>query len=330
MKTLPLLTLFATLLIIGTSCGGDNKTGNKDSEEETTTHQDGKFSALEGLITAQIPDQYTIEGEGINAKDDHRLYITVDNDREFYDIMDHDFAEIIDPNKEVKVDGLPALTNKYKYQANGDMIARTWLIYNGTDQIQITVQAPLSGWDDAIANDLITYMKINERKSNVNLPEPMEEAYHIRPETFPEAGLKMFEDHLSEEVVLNTDAINNAMAFHKAMTMLKKEDIKDSEEEQKAYLDELAIENGLNDYTHFEQIVMSSNIAYTFMGSFLEIEGIDENSADHELSYDILKSAVEQGHLSLADVRFVYDEWELVKGFIKQLEAANEANSHEE
>ncbi|MDA3911238.1 MAG: hypothetical protein PF448_07775 [Bacteroidales bacterium] len=319
MKKLLLFIFFASTLSLILSCGGE--TSDKKSDDETKTeNQEAKLSAKDGLVTAELPSEFKARGEGIDAADEHRLYVMIDNEREFYKIMEYDYAEILDPNKETKIDGLPALTNKYKYQANGDMIARTWLIWNGIDQIQITVQAPAENFDDELANKLIGLIKINEREGELVLPEPKEEARHIVPETFPEDGIMLFEEYFSKDVVLDLEKIANAMSFFDAMVNIDSTDIADEEMEQTEFLNNLAKEYGLDNYAQFEQITMSSNGAYSLMHSFNEIQTLDEESEDYKFTYDIIKSFIEQSKLSYEDIKFVFDEWDQVKRFVLQLE----------
>ncbi len=320
MKKLITIVLFASALSFLLSCGG-NSNGEKDtSDSDTKTEkQENKLSIKDGLITAVVPEEFQIRGEGIDAEGNHRLYVMIDNDREFYEIMEYDYAEILDPNKETKVDGLPALTNKHKFQANGDMIARAWLVWNGIDQIQITVQAPAENFDDEIANSLIELIKISERDGEPTLPEPVEEARHIVPEVFPENGIMLFEDYLSQDVVLDIEKIANAMKFFDAMISMDSTDISEEKPEMEV-LDELAVENGLDDFAQFEQIVMSSNAAYSLMHSFNDIQNLDTESDDYKMTYDIIKSFIEQSKLSYDDAKFVFEEWDHVKPFIIQLE----------
>ncbi|MEA1874650.1 MAG: hypothetical protein U9N51_09535 [Bacteroidota bacterium] len=318
MKKLFLFILIASTASLLLSCGG--KTSEKESKEKTKTEkQENQLSLKDGLITANVPDEFQVSGEDIIAEGDHQLYVMIDNDTEFYKIMEYDYAEILNPNKETKVDGLPALTNKYKYQANGDMIARTWLIWNGIDQIQITVQAPAENFDDELANKLIKLIKINKQEGEPVLPEPKEEVRHIAPETFPEDGIMLFEEYFSEDIVLDVEKIVNAMEFFDAMVSLDSTDI--SEEKPKMeILDELAVENNLENYAQFEQIIISSNAAYSLMHSFEDIQELDNESADYKMTYDIIKSFIEQSKLSYDDVKFVFEEWDQVKPFILQME----------
>jgi len=319
MKKIFLFILFASTLSLILSCGGE--TSDKKSDNETKTeNQETKLSVKDGLVTAIVPEEFQVRGEGIDAEGDHRLYVMIDNDREFYKIMEYDYAEILEPNKETKVDGLPALTNKHKYQANGDMIARTWLIWNGIDQIQITVQAPAENFNDEIVNSLIELIKINKKEGDPVLPEPKEEARHIAPELFPEDGIMLFETYFSKDVVLDVEKIANAMQFFDAMVSLDSTDISEDEAEQGEVLNNLAKEYGLDNYAQFEQITMSSNAAYSLMHSFNEIQTLDAESDDYKFTYDIIKSFIEQSKLSYDDVKFVFEEWDQVKPFVLQLE----------
>lgn len=320
MKKLFTIVLFASALSFLLSCGGNSNDENSATDSDSKNEKvENKLSAKDGLVTAIVPEEFTIRGEGIDAEGDHRLYITIDNDREFYKVMEYDYAEILDPNKETEVDELPALTNKHKYQANGDMIARTWLVWNGIDQIQITVQAPAENFDDEIANSLIKLIKINKRDGDPTLPEPVEEARHIAPEAFPENGIMLFEDYLSQDVVLDIEKIANAMKFFDAMIGMDSTDISEEKTEMEV-LDELAVENGLENFAQFEQIVMSSNAAYSLMHSFNDIQELDAESDDYKMTYDIIKSFIEQSKLSYDDAKFVFEEWDQVKPFIIQLE----------
>ena len=318
MKQIAVWLLVGLFIVFAQSCGGNDETGH--AEEKQDPKESGTFSAEGGLVTADVPDQYRVEGARILAEGDIRLYIRIVNDSEFYKIMEYGHAEILDKNKETEVDGLPALTNKHKYQTNQEMIARTWLIWNGIDQIHITVQAPAENWSDEVAEDLITYIKINEREAGLELPVQKEKAAHIVPEAFPEEGVMLFEDSLSQEVVLDVDTLSRVMRFFEAMVNLKESDIEDPEAGQEAALNELAVEYGLADYSEFEQVTMSSNGAYTLMHSFVEIQELEEGSEAYKFTSEIIKSVIQQAELSYQDIRFVFDEWEHVKAYVKQLE----------
>ncbi len=317
-KQIVLWLLVGMIMVFAQSCGSNDKA--EQTEEKKEAKKSGAFSAEGGLLTADVPDQYSVEGAKILAEGDIRLYSVIDNDSDFYKIMEYGHAEILDTNKETEVDGLPALTNKHKYRTNIDMIARTWLIWNGIDQIQITVQAPAENWSDEIAEDLITYIKINKREGSPELPAPKEKAAHIVPEAFPEEGILLFEDALSQEAVLDLDKISRAMSFFEAMVNLEEMDIEEPESGPESALQELALEHGLADFSEFEQITMSSNAAFSLMHSFVEIQEMKEGSEAYKFTFDIIESFIQQAKLSYQDIRFVFDEWDHVKAYVKQLE----------
>lgn len=319
MKKIAFFILIASTASLLLSCGGESS--DKENKDEAKTEKsENKLSIKDGLISAELPSEFKVSGDGIDAPGEHRLYVRFDNDTEFYKLMEYDYAEILDPNKETKVDGLPALTNKHKYQANGDMIARTWLVWNGIDQIIITVQAPAGNFNDEIVSSLIELIKINKQEGEPELPEPKEEARHIAPETFPEDGIMLFEEYFSKDVVLDVEKIVSAMEFFDAMVSLDSTDISEDEAEQKEVLNNLAKEHGLDNYAQFEQITMSSNGAYSLMHSFNDIQELDAESDDYKFTYDIIKSFIEQSKLSYEDIKFVFDEWDQVKPFVLQLE----------
>jgi hypothetical protein len=321
-KQIVLWLLVGLVMVFSQSCGSKEKAEQPGQVEENgEAKKSGAFSAEGGLLTADVPDQYSVDGARILAEGDIRLYSSIDNDRDFYKIMEYGHAEILDPNKETEVDGLPALTNKHKYRTNIDMIARTWLIWNGIDQIQITVQAPAENWSDEVAEDLITYIKINRREGSPELPAPKEKAAHIVPEVFPEEGIMLFEDALSQEAVLDLDKINRAMSFFEAMVNLEETDMEDPEAGSEAVLDELAVEHGLAGFSEFEQITMSSNGAFSLMHSFGKIQELEEGTEAYKFTSEIIKSVIQQAKLSYQDIRFVFDQWDHVKAYVKQLEA---------
>jgi hypothetical protein len=313
MKKLPLIITIAAFAMFSACGGGDSSNDSKEDKQEKKSEQTD-FTARDGLITGDIPEKYTIEGEGIRADGDHKLYIMIDNDRDFYKIMEYAHAEILDENKETEVDGLPALTNKHKYQANGDMIARTWLVYNGTDQIQITVQAPADNWDDAIADDLISYLKITERKDDVSLPVKKEAEKHIRPDEFPEAGVDEFAGAYSDELHLSKELIQRCMESYKSLHNLTVDTVTVSDKEVEHMKDSL-----MYDVYKWEDVKAYYTSmgyclgAYDFMTDYASLQDMDPESDEYKVMKDIMMSATEQLGFSKADVRFVYDNWELCK-----------------
>ncbi|HKK68390.1 MAG TPA: hypothetical protein VJ946_09260 [Bacteroidales bacterium] len=313
MKKLPLIITIAALAMFSACGGGDSSDNSKQDKQEEKSEQTD-FLARDGLITGDIPEKYTIEGEGINADGDHRLYIIIDNDSEFYESMEYDYAEMLDENKETEIDGLPAITNKRKYQANGDMIARSWLVYNGIDQILITVQAPAENWNDAVAEDMVSYLKITERGDDVRLPVKKEAEKHIRPDEFPEAGVDVFADAYSDELHLSEELIQRCMDTYNGIHDLTVDTVGMSGEEMQHLTDSL-----MNDVYNWEDVKTYYTSmgyclgAYDFMTDYASLQEMDAESDEYKVMKDIMMSATKQMGFSKADVRFVYDNWELCK-----------------
>ncbi|MFP4664796.1 MAG: hypothetical protein ACLFM1_10250 [Bacteroidales bacterium] len=322
MKRFPLIITIFTLAMFSACGGGESSDDSKQEKQQGKDKaEQTDFSAKGGLITGDIPDKYTIEGEGIRADGDHKLYIMIDNDRDFYKIMEYGHAEILDENTETDVNGLPALTNKHKYQANGDMIARTWLVYNGIDQIQITVQAPAENWDDAVADDLISHIKINEREDNVNLPVKKEDEKHIRPDEFPEAGVDVFAEAYSDEQHLSKEFIQKIMETYIALQEMEADTSNMAAEDIGNMKDSIMQDAyGWESDQDFYKGLGYCLSAYDFMTDYASLQDMDAESDDYKIMKDIMMTATKQMGFSKADVRFVYDNWELCKELFKTTE----------
>ncbi len=300
------------------SCGSGSEDKAKNEEEQSTDHTE--YSSKSGIVTANLPDGWKNDGTG---PDSFTLYSYImDNTGDIHkDIID-DYAELLDEVKEVKVDGLPALTKKEKFQQNQEMISRTWLVYNGTDIICVVVQSEKEKWDDKVASDILKRIKINKRGANVSLPEPVEEKRFIRPESFPEELAESFKEHYANNSkTLSIENLEKSTNIYLALKEIGKENLDNIDEASKLVVDSLAKVNGFEDSKVFMNTIKISFTAFSIINAFTELKKIESGSESYKMSYDMIKSIIIQTEICKEDMQFVYNNWDICKEFVKNIEA---------
>ena len=310
--------LFALILsVFMWSCGG-----NTDSEanSDENTEQDGSFTAIDGLITAEMPNDWTKDGKGPNTFSMYSYLMDEGSDMHKDIIHDYGFPAI-DKVAEIKVDGLPALTLKEIFSQNKEMIGRTWLIYNGTVVINVTVQSEKANWNDAVAKKMIALVKVTQRETNVQLPGPIEEPRFVRPETYPEEVLARFDEHYTKTSVLTIENIQASINTYKFLKDSAEQHKDFNEEQKKEFVENAVTSNGFKNSEEYIKIILVANTGLELIHSALGLKNIDENSADYKISYDILNSIITQATINKDDIRFIYDNWDISKECIKLHEA---------
>ncbi len=319
MKNLALLFIIVSFLGLF-SCGDGSEDKSKNEEEQSTNNNIAdEYSAADGLITANLPEEWKNDGTG---PDSFKLYSYImDNTGDIHkDIIDN-YAELLDEVKEVNVDGLPALTKKEKFQQNQEMISRTWLVYNGIDIICIVVQSYTENWDDNVADNILSQIKINKRKGNVSLPESIEKAKFIRPESFPETIAESFNEHyVNNPTILSIENIDKSAKIFLALKGLGKENLNYSDDVSKLVIDSVVNANGLENSQVFLETIKVSFVSFDLINAFTELKKIDKDSESYKTSYDIIKSMIIQTEVNKEDILFVYNNWDTCKKFVKNIE----------
>ncbi|RLD70756.1 MAG: hypothetical protein DRJ10_20055 [Bacteroidetes bacterium] len=320
MKNLALL--FMVVFFLGLfSCGSGSEDKAKNEEEQSTDNTAGEYSDADGVVTGNLPDGWKNDGTG---PDSFKLYSYImDNTGDIHkDIVTDDWVDLLDKVKEVNVDGLPALTKKEKFQQNKEMISRTWLVYNGTDIICVVVQSEKEKWDNHVASDIIARIKINKRKGNVSLPEPVEKAKFIRPELFPETIAESFNEHYANNsAILSIENIDKSAKIFLALKELGKENLNYSDDASKLVIDSVVNTNGLEDSQVFLETIKVSFVSFDLIKAFMELKKIEKDSESYKMSYDIIKSMIIQTEVNKEDILFVYNNWDTCKEFVKNIEA---------
>ncbi|NOR45331.1 MAG: hypothetical protein GQ534_07060 [Candidatus Delongbacteria bacterium] len=245
MKKFIVLLLVVILSVLFLGCGGDSSKGKTEKVKEQNSEEKilNQYTSKDGVITAKLPDGWNNKGKG---PDNYSMYAYVsDNTGDIHkDIKTFDYQEQLDEVQEIKVDELPALTVKRKFMQREEMIGRTWLVYNGFDIIEVVVQSNTATWNDGIADQIISLIKINKRSENVTMPKPIEEKRYIRPESFP-VSIEKFNDYYSNEAVFTVDKIKQSTNIYIALKDLQNKGL--SEEAAKVVSDSIYAANGLED-----------------------------------------------------------------------------------
>ncbi|MCK5857532.1 MAG: hypothetical protein KAG64_08580 [Bacteroidales bacterium] len=304
--------LFALLTAFLWSCGGnsnepDNNSSADQKSQETISNQ---YKSKKGVITADLPDGWNNKGKGPNT---FSMYAYVaDNSGDIYkDIKTFDYEEQLGEVEEVKVDDLPALTVKKKYMQNEKMLGQTWLVYNGVDIIEIVVQSQEANWDDNIANEIISLVKIHERTEGVVLLPNPKRKMNAKPDTYPEEFLSYFTDDFSSDSTLTISSVEKCTALFQFINDSIKEVNSENEEDKMKYLDSLAVVHGINNYESAIKIITVNNTAFKLFGTSMSFKEIDPNSEDFKISSEILTAIISQTGISENDMLFQYDNWEI-------------------
>ena len=283
------------------SCGNGSNEENKDEQNDNVT---GEYTSEDGLITAKLPNGWNNDGTGPNT---FKVYSYImENTGDIHKDIVSDYLELLDEVKEVKVDNLPALTKKEKFQQNKEMISRTWLVYNGTDIICIVVQSEEPQWDDNVAKNIASLIKINKRKDNVKLPAPIEKEKYIRPESFPELVAESFKDYyLDKPAILSVENIEKSLKIYIVLKELGKEKINYEDEAQMAVLDSIVTANGLENSEVFIKTIKIAYVAFDLINGFSKLDKLETDTESYKISFEILKSMIEQTKICKEDIIFV-------------------------
>lgn len=319
-----ILSIFVVLAVLFTySCGGSSDKDKNESgkTEKGENESKTKFSISDGLITADFSEKWEAGETNAKGPDSWYLYSYIIEDCDnIWEAAEDIHNEVLDEIKEVKVDGVPALTLKTKFMQNEEKISRSWYIYNGKDVILFVVQSNTEIWDDAIAEEVINAVKVNEREEDVVLPEKPIPEQHIRPEEYPEAGVAIFDDFYGEVDYLDEEGLKKSIKVYKELQDLK-ENSEYTEEDVLLKTDSiLTSEYGEGNGEEYAKSTGYCMAIYGAMQSFNEIQNLDEESQDYEFLYSILKAAIEQLGYSKNDIRFVYDNWELCRELVELTE----------
>lgn len=315
MKKSILFTLIFSMLLW--SCGSSEES-ETDSENTTNEEQTGEFTASGGLVKANLPEGWTKDGKGENG---FKIYsYLLDEGTDIHKAIKHDYGfPDIDEVKEVTVDGLPALTLKEKMMQNEAMICRAWLVYTGSKIVNITVQSPEAAWDDAVAEKVISTVKITERESSVELPKPAENPIFIKPDEFPEEVLAMFESDFSETPTLTAEVIENSLKTNTAIKETVKNNSDLSNDNKTLLIDSLAKAQGFESVEAYIKVPAVAESCFKIINAYNDLKDMDKGGQEYKMSHSIVSSVISQVGVAKDDVRFVYDNWELSKQCVNEI-----------
>ena len=308
MKKLTFIFGMAVILMIS-ACGGSS---NNDAKQDNNSENQVVYNSDDGILQCTLPSDWKANGEGPNGM---KMYGSIYkwSSGDIYKDIKHDYGFApIDEVHQIEVDGLPALTIKEKFQQNEEKIKRTWLVYNGSDIIEIVVQAPTANWDDDIANSIISAVKINKRAENVELPKEVakeKKSKLVKPESFPEEYFNSIEDVFSSEQLLSDSGIDNTIALLKEVQSMETANMEGLDEVKKtAMLDSLATNYG---FKSFDAAVNDNLVPALLNASILTMTTGKESTKVGD--YDFIKDFINQNRVSLADLKYTYDNWDKVK-----------------
>ena len=311
MKKLVFIFAIALTSLFFASCGeSDNVEQTKETEKTGPNIYQGEYLSFE-----LGEDWNTSPNSAHNTKTGYSIfsfgvYSSGDIHNDF--LADH---EQIGEVTETVVDGMPALTRLQKYKQKEMRIGRVWLIYNGTDIISFNVDAPEKEFDDEVAQEIITKVKVINKGENVKFPEKEKKTY-FRPEKFPEEILNNFSEYLATDVILTEENVKNAIVLMDTLKNLDTTGISALSEEQKD-----ALADSINQAYGFDNTQNMVDLTYKPIMSSIVFLALFENHDDNntvadELIIDMLK----QNSVSKEDIRFTYDNWDLITELLNKSE----------
>ncbi len=307
------ITLFMSLtaLLILSACGGNSGNAtNKDSGQNQS--KSVIYKSSEGILTCTLPSDWKSNG---NGPDNFKMYggIYKWSSKDIYKDIKHNYGfEPIDKVTKVQVDGLPALTIKEKFMQNVEKIKRTWMVYNGIDIIEIVVQSNTANWNDNVAKNIISKVKINKRAKNVTLSKSAEKDNnknnYIKPQSFPEEYFKSIQGVFSSKKLLNENNINNGISMFKEIQNIDTTNMHGQSDEQMTKLfDNIAAKYGFSD--------LNNAINQTVTPAFLSVSILSMSSRVQSGkfgNYDFIKDFIRQNPISYDDLKFSYDNWDKI------------------
>ena len=246
--------LIASMVVISCNCSESDKNKNNTHKESS-----GNLYEDDNLIVQNLENW-----SGKKGPNDIGFYTwDIQSSGDIYKDLEDQYSEIDEVHEKTEVDGLPALTQLKQYQQNETIKERVWLIWNGKSVIQFSVAAPLNKNDDKEAWKVRVKVKIKPREDDVSLPDP-KRLLADKPDYFPHKATELFANHWGSQIILSDSAIQNALQFNTYLNQISAGTVEVAfklDKNNRELLDSLATTFYLNDWTHFERIVMACGAA---------------------------------------------------------------------
>lgn len=131
-------------------------------------------------------------------------------------------------------------------------------------------------------------------------------------------------DYFTENAVLNDSSIQNTKNFIIQLQQLVASDENTStliDKNGKAKTDSLAQTFNLNGWEEAKQIISAAAVSLDpIMKYMCDLENMDKNTENYKLTLDATQQIIKQTQLSVSDLKFVYDHWDLAANFISTVE----------
>lgn len=302
---------FATTLFF--SCGNGDK---EDDKQKTETNKNEENTYTDSYVSIELDSDWDIsQGNAINKKTNYSVFsFGVYSSGNIYEdfLVDH---EQVGEITETTVDGMPAITRLQKYKAKEKKLGRVWLINNGTDIISFNIDAPENSFDDKVAQEIIKNVKVLNKGKDVKLHVAKAEKTYYKPDVFPEEILNQYTDSYSKEVLLTVEKLQNAINLMDKLNNLDTSIVnKFSDEENTAYNDSLFNSYSFN---NMEDLINNTyQPAFRATIVFSLFEGKDTDMVEDAL----IKDMISQNPVSYEDIKFTYDNWDLVVQLYRHFE----------
>jgi hypothetical protein len=301
------------------SCGG----GSSSSSEEISTSDTGDKSAVNVYPSEGLSIKLNSDWNGKSGPKNHSLYSYImEGSGDIYADIEDPYSETLEEANEVIVDGLPALTVKRKFMANESKVARKWFIYNGTDLIEFTVEAPEADFDDQLAGSIIKDVKITNRGEGVVLPTNKKGKEYNKPASFPDKMAEQLADLFSDEATLSDEVMTNAGNAMVAIKAYGERNVKIElgDNAPVEILDSLVMLNGFENWNELKNVMSVSFTSLAAVIPFMsDLENMEEGS-NYSMTMDVVRSSISDYNISLEDLKYTYDNWQKVTDFLNSLE----------
>jgi hypothetical protein len=180
------------------------------------------------------------------------------------------------------------------------------------------VQSPETNWDDAVAEKVISTVKITDREASVTMPKPVGNPLFEKPDNFPEEVIGIFKENFNNTPVLSVEAIENSIAINATI----QKDIKDSEfsdDKKRLLLDSIVKANGFEALEDYIKIPAVTETCFKVIKVHKDFENMEKDSEEYKISRNLISSIIDQVKIAEEDVRFVYDNWDLSKECLKKI-----------
>jgi len=318
-KTTLIFVGIALAILLLPSCGNSNKQSETNSSNTKDTKQVSEKKVFETEnISVRLDNDWTITSSGAQNNDDYSVFsFIVNSSGNIYNDFNNDLEQIGEVT-ETTIDGMPAITRKQKFQQNETKLSRVWLIYNGENVLSFNVAAPENIFDDKVAKSIASKVKILHKGKNVQLPVDGKSKY-MKPEIFPKNTINKFKDVLSSDNSLTIDLMNNAIKTLSALQSIDETKIANlSKDEKMAIADSIYSSHG---FANIDEMLDKTLKPTIICATILTM--IDKKKTDENVMVPFLKDFISQNEVSFEDLKFTYDNWDLVMKLDKLAEKNN-------